>query len=316
FMPSSMSYTDSIKYRMETTGVVQYLNSLFSVVFSVLIITLISIVGDVKKKNELSRLSYLFIGLTVLSIVAGYRIWIIALFAALILVFQSRIKRRHILIFVVVAFTMTFVISGGVRAARGGKNISENLRNIYTYFLDAGNKPFTELMWGFSDFTLPFSTFITIVENIPQNTSFQYDLYLRDFSLLIPTVVYPDRPLPVGVWYVKNFEPELYEKGGGLTFYVIGYGYLLAGPFGVFLHLFLWGGVLELFNKTFKMIGGAAAIFLYSYFFVSLFSFARGGEFFSFFKNSIIMYFALPLFLLVLLVVIIDSLKLKEQIDK
>ena len=311
-MPMSMSYKESVVYRMETPGVIQYFSSLIPLVFSVLIVAMISIIGDAKKYKKLSWLSYLLITLVILSIIAGHRIWIIALFACLMLVFQPYLKRRHMLIIVILAFFMVFVISGGVRAARGGESIEENLKNFYEYFVNIKNMNLTDLMWGFSDFTVPFSTFITLVKNIPQNINFDYSAPIKDFSLLIPTIIYPERPLPLTKWYVKTFEPEIFERGGGLTFYVIGAGYLFAGPIGVLLLLFLFGALFEWLNKFFKMVGGVAGLFLYSYFFISLFLFVRSGEFFAFIKNALIMYFLIPLFLLFLFVLFLDSLKLRR----
>ena len=311
FMPMSISYKESVVYRMETPGIIQYFNSLIPLVFSVLIVAMISIIGDVKKHGKLSWLSYLLITLVILSIVAGHRIWIIALFACLMLVFQPYLERRHILIIVILVFFMAFIISGGVRAARGGGSFTENLKNFYGYFLNIKNMSFTNLMWGFSDFTVPFSTFITVVKNIPENIDFDYSLPVKDFSLLIPTIIYPERPLPITKWYVKTFEPEIFERGGGLTFYVIGFGYLFAGPLGVFFYLFLFGALFEWLSKFFRMIGSNAGLFLYSYFFISLFSFVRSGEFFAFIKNALIMYFLIPLFLLFLFILFLDLLKPK-----
>ena len=313
-MPISMSYQESVVYRMETPGVIQYFSSLIPTVFSVLIIAMISIIGDVKKYGKLSWFSYLLIGLVIASIIAGHRLWIIALFACLLLAFQSRLKRRHILIILVLAFLMVFIISGGVRAARRGESFAENFKNFYEYFLNVKNMSFTDLMWGFSDFTVPFSTFITLVKNVPENIPFNYSAPINDFSLFIPTIIYPDRPLPMTKWYVKTFEPEIFARGGGLTFYAIGFGYLFAGHLGVFIILFLFGALFEWLHKFFKMVGGAAGLFLYSYFFVGLFSFVRSGEFFAFIKNCIIMYFLIPLFLLSLFVLILKSLTLKNML--
>jgi oligosaccharide repeat unit polymerase len=310
FMPMSMSYQESVWYRMEIPGVIQYFNSLIFTVFSVLTVAMISIIGDVKKYKKLSLLSYLLILLVILSIIGGHRIWIIALFACLILAFQSRLKRRHILVIIIFVVFMAFVISGGVRFARVGRSFTETLINFYQYFLIIRNMSFIDLMWGFSDFTIPFSTFVTLVKNIPQNINFDYLLPIKDMSLLIPTIIYPERPLPVAKWYVATFEPGIFARGGGVTFYAIGYGYLFAGPIGVLIYLFLFGALFEWFNKFFRMIGETAGLFLYSYFFSSLFVFVRGGEFFGFIKY-LLMDFFLPIFLLFLFVIILNSLKLK-----
>ena len=221
------------------------------------------------------------------------------------------------IVIIILLFVMTFILSGGVRAARGGGSFTVNFKNFYEYFLNVKNINFTNLMWGWSDFTVPFSTYITLVKNIPQNINFDYSAPIKDFSLLIPTVIYHGRPLPVAQWYVKTFEPEIFTRGGGLTFYAIGFGYLFAGLIGVFIYLFLFGALFEWLNKLFRMVGDTAGVFLYSYFFINLFSFVRSGEFFAFIKTALIMYFLIPLFLLFLFVLILDSLNLKKnQISK
>jgi len=312
FRPMSVSYLESVRYRMETPGVIQYFNSLIPAVFSVLTVAMISIIGDVKRCRKLSWLSYLLIILVVLSIIGGYRIWIIALFACLMLAFQPYLKRRHILLIIILSFFMFFIISGGVRYARVGRSFTENLRNFSEYFSNVKNMSFTDLMWGWSDFTIAFSTFITLVKNIPQNIHFDYSLPIKDFSLLIPKIIYPGRPLPCAQWYVKTLDPETFQGGGGFTFYIIGFGYLFAGQLGVLIYLFLFGALFEWLNKFFRMIGGSTGLFLYSYFFIALFSFVRGEGIMVFIKNSIIMYWFVPIFLLFLFILILDSMNFKR----
>lgn len=310
FMPRGMSYRESITYRMETTGVIQYFNLLIPTIFSALIVAMISIVGDLKKYKKLSWLSYVLVILVFLSIIGGHRIWIIALFACLMLSFQPYLKRRYMLLIIIVAFIATFLISGGVRYARSGKSFSENTKEFYEYSLNVKNMTFTDLMWGWSSFNSPFSTFITLIRNIPQNINFDYSAYVKDFTLLIPTVIYPERPLPYNQWYVKTFDPELFRRGEGKTFYVLGFGYLFAGSIGVFIHLFLFGALFEWLNKFFKKIGGAAGLFLYSYFFIQLLKFVVGYGFISFIKNSLILDFFVPISLLFLFTIILNSLRI------
>ena len=92
-----------------------------------------------------------------------------------------------------------------------------------------------------------------------------------------------------------------------MGFYVIGFGYLFAGPIGVLIHLFLFGLLFEALNKLFRK-AGVAGLFLYSYFFASLFSFARADGFFVFIKNSLILYFLVPLALLSVFIVLLYSI--------
>jgi ABC-type multidrug transport system fused ATPase/permease subunit len=313
FTPRGMSYTESVNYRMKITGVIIYLNSLSSTIFSALLIGMICIVGDLKKYRKLSFLSYILIVLIILSIIGGHRIWIVGLFACLLLSFKPYLKRRQLLTIVVLAFFLTFLLSGAVRFARTGKTFTENIKNFYEYSLTIKNKTFKNVMWKWSAFSTPFSTFIALIKNIPQKVDFEYDAYIKDLSLLVPTVIYPKRPLPYNKWYVKTFKPKLFERGAGETFYILGFGYLFFGVIGVFVTFFLFGILFEWLNKTFEMIGGAAGLFLYSYFFVELLRFIVGYGFIAFIKTSIILNFLIPISLLFLFVIILDSLSLKRK---
>jgi len=301
-----MSYVESVAYRMETPGVVQYVNSLMGAVFAVLMVAMISIIGDVKRYRKLSWFSYLLIGLVILNIIGGHRSIIISLFICLLLAFQPYLKRRHIMLILILSFVMVFTISGGIRYARTGTTFNQKAENLYVYFSQV--KSVKSLFWGLSDFIEPFSTFITLIENIPENIPFDYNAYIKDFSLLIPTIIYPDRPLPYNKWYVKTFVPEMFARGGGFTFYVIGFGYLFAGVIGVMITLFLFGALFELLNNFFRMIGDAAGLFLYASFFINLQAFVVGCGFIVFIKGLLMNFFA-PLFLLFLFILFLDLLK-------
>lgn len=312
FLPRGMSYRESVTYRAETTGVIRYFNALLPTIFSSLMIAMVSITGDLSRRKRLSWLSYLLITLVALSIIGGHRIWIIAIFACLMLCFQPYLKRRHMICIVVTAFFATFIISGIVRYARRGETFSATAKNFQEYFVNIKDMSFKELMWKWNTFTLPFSTYLTIIENIPENVNFDYFAYIKDASFLIPTVLYPNRPLPHNIWYVKTFEPEFYHRGAGKTFYVLGFGYLFAGVPGVFVHLFLFGTLFEWLRRFFETLGTAASLFLYSYFFVQLLKFTVGYGFIVFVKNSIVLDYFVPIFLLFLLSGILDLLSPKK----
>lgn len=312
FMSGGMSYRESVVYRMETTGVIIYFNSLVSTVFSPLIVGMISIVGDLNKYRRLSWLSYLLIVLIILSIIGGHRIWIIALFACLMLAISPRLSRKSLILLVVLSFFLTFLISGAVRYSRSGKSFTEIAMKFHEYSLNVKTKSLSDLMWGWSSFNVPFLTFIPLIKNIPRNINFDYYAYVNDLSLIIPKIIYPERPLPYNKWYVKTFEPEIFERGGGKTFYILGFGYLFAGLIGVFIHLFLFGILFECLNKVFRMIGSAAGLFLYSYFFIGLLKFVVGYGLFVFIKANLVLNFFIPISLLFLFVLILDTLTPKK----
>jgi hypothetical protein len=312
FMPRGMSYRESVAYRAATPGIVLYFDSLILAALSTLMISMVSIVGDVKKHKKLTLLSYFLVTLVGLSIIGGHRIWIIALFACLMIPFQPYLKRRHLLCIVVAIVLTTFLLSEMVSYARSGETLSENMQNFYGYFTYARNRPPLDSMRKWRVFTTPFSTFITIIKNLPQNIDFDYSAYFKDASLLIPTVMYPDRPLPPNKWYVKTFEPELFQRGAGKTFYVLGFGYLFAGLAGVFIHLCLFGFFFEWLNRFFKTIGAAAGLFLYCYFFMQMLRFVVGSGFVVFIKCSLILGFFIPIFLLFLCAGVLELLSPKN----
>ena len=314
FNPFGMSYAESIIYRKETPGIFQYLHLLIPTVFSAILLSMISIIGDIKKYRRLLWLSYALIVLVILSIIGGHRMWIISVLFCLLLVTYSILrKRRLVLVLIVLFFILAFVASGAVRAARVGTSFTQDLKNFYKYFVDIRGKSFADLMWGFSDFTAPFATFITLVKSIPSNLPYDFYAPIKDFSLLIPTIIYPNRPLPYSQWYVKTFYPKIFAAGGGLTFYIMGFGYLFAGPIGVFIYLFLFGALFEWINRFFRMVGGAAGIFLYSYFFAQLFTFVRDCGFTSFVKNGILLNFLIPISLLYLFALFLNVFKFKRE---
>ncbi|MFC1964481.1 O-antigen polymerase [Chloroflexota bacterium] len=307
FQKGFMSYAESVVYRMETSGVMEYSHALPTLVFSVLSVAIISIVGDISEKKRLSLLSYLLIVLVIFSTLSSTRIWIITIGICLAMsIFfypKKKIKLIHILLIVFVAVIVYGVVVA-IPHARSGSTAIENIRNIPKYFL----KPEFLNIMNVGEFG-SFKTFVTIVKNVPQNMSFHYDAYINDFLLLIPTIIYPDRPLPPARWYVQTFYPELFYRGGGRGFSVIGFGYLFAGPIGVLIHLFLFGLLFEALNKLFRKTN-ITGLFLYSYFFVSLFSFVRGDGFITFIKNSLILYLLIPLALLFIFVALLHSINM------
>jgi len=315
-MPLGMKYLESIAFRKETSGTTLYLKSSIPMIFSPLTIMMISIIGDLRKKQKITFLSYLLIATVILSIIAGYRVWILALFGCLLIAFQPFLRKIRYLIPIIAipAFAAVLIMSGAVRYARSGTTISENLKNAYEYFMKFNSFGYRFLDFYHGNLSVPFNTFIDVVKNVPNPIEFDYSAPINDFSVLIPKILYPDRPLTYSEWYVKIFEPKTFKIGGGRTFYIIGFGYLFAGPIGVLIYLFLFGTLFELMNKLFRLVNDAAGQFLYSYFFVHIISFVSGCGFFGFIKTAIVLYWFIPIFLLFLFIFIINFLNFTRLI--
>jgi len=313
FTPQYGFYKGSVTYRMEVPGIIQYLNSLSFSVFSPMIVSSINMIGDSIKYKKLSLLSYISIIFVILWTIVGYRLMIVSLFVCLILISERLQKTRNTSILVLISALVVFILSGAIRYARSGSSFLEIWQLFFKYITNLGNMDFLDIMWGFSDFTIPFSTFLTVIKNVPKNIPFDYLLPIKDLSLLIPEIMFPGRPLSVAEWYVATFEPEIYRRGGGLTFYAIGYGYLFAGHIGVFLYLFVFGILFELLRKFLRTLDKPVGLFLYINFFPTFFTFVRDGEFFSFIKNAIFMDWLIPICLLFLFICILNELIPKKR---
>jgi hypothetical protein len=60
----------------------------------------------------------------------------------------------------------------------------------------------------------------------------QFPTYADAVFTLIPQVLYPDRPEPIGIWFVHSFYPAEWEIGGGYGFNLVIEALLNLGWFG------------------------------------------------------------------------------------
>ncbi len=98
-------------------------------------------------------------------------------------------------------------------------------------------------------YTLTIGEFIVPFETLPQviRTIGVSDMpwlgwsYLRAPVYLIPSFIFPDRPLPIGNWYMENFYGNGYGLNEGRAFFFLAEGYLNFGPFGILLVAMVWG---------------------------------------------------------------------------
>ena len=96
-------------------------------------------------------------------------------------------------------------------------------------------------------------------------------------------------------------------KEAGINILCHRFGYLFAGIIGSFIYLFLYGVLFEIFRKFFIIVGGPAAIFLYSCYFTSLFAFGRGTGIIVYVK-SIIMNIVVPISLLFIFILALNTI--------
>jgi hypothetical protein len=67
-----------------------------------------------------------------------------------------------------------------------------------------------------------FGAFGRIAEDLLSDLPIsKFPTYADAFLTLIPQVLYPERPEPIGVWFVRLYHPEVWEIGGGLGFNLV-----------------------------------------------------------------------------------------------
>lgn len=95
-----------------------------------------------------------------------------------------------------------------------------------------------QLEWfnfAFGEFGCQFKVMLNLLKD-----SALYELrwgstYLDAFLILIPSFLFPDRPLPISEEYAMYYKPEYYDAGGGAAFSLIGEAYLNFGIVGPIL---------------------------------------------------------------------------------
>lgn len=91
-------------------------------------------------------------------------------------------------------------------------------------------------------FVVPFETLPQMIRSVGVTKSPWLGLsFLRAPLYLIPSFVFPDRPQPLGVWYMQNFYGGGYGLNEGRAFFFLAEGYLNFGPAGVVLVAGVWG---------------------------------------------------------------------------
>jgi len=86
---------------------------------------------------------------------------------------------------------------------------------------------------AFSPANIEFGAFGRVADNILSSMPIaQFPTYADAVRNLIPQVLYPGRPEPIGVWFVHTYYPEYWEIGGGYGFNLVIEALLNLGWFG------------------------------------------------------------------------------------
>ena len=90
--------------------------------------------------------------------------------------------------------------------------------------------------------------------------------YLETFAQIVPTFIFPSRPISPSVNFVKEFYPDIYNSGGGLAFNAILESMMNFNIFGPIAFAFLIVFFSKFYNKShFGVLLGAIYIFCFSF---------------------------------------------------
>lgn len=91
-------------------------------------------------------------------------------------------------------------------------------------------------------FVVPFETLPQMIRSVGVTEWPWLGLsYLRSVLYLIPSLIFPDRPDSLGVWYMKNYYGGGYGLNEGRAFFFLAEGYLNFGLAGIVLVSGAWG---------------------------------------------------------------------------
>lgn len=92
------------------------------------------------------------------------------------------------------------------------------------------------------EFVVPFETLPTVMGAGDDQVRPQWGGTLGNtLSLVVPSALWPERPLPLGNWYMREFYGGAYGSNEGRQFFFATEGWLNFGPAGVLLIMWLWG---------------------------------------------------------------------------
>jgi len=84
---------------------------------------------------------------------------------------------------------------------------------------------------------------LILIEGIKNGTTafLGLDGLVNNLLSYVPRLIYPGRPEDIALLFVKIFQPEIFEEGGGMGFYVIQEFYWYFGLIGIYFCAAFWG---------------------------------------------------------------------------
>ncbi|HEU4880560.1 MAG TPA: O-antigen polymerase, partial [Gemmatimonadaceae bacterium] len=130
--------------------------------------------------------------------------------------------------------TLAAMVYGAV-----GRSVSvDNLRAVSAAPLIALNPANAEFGSG-------IGTIADMMQSVPNEEPYRWgSTYVTEFAVLVPRVLWPDRPLSLSEWYAARFYPEVWSEGGAFSFSPVAEAYLNFGLAGVICVFGLIGALL------------------------------------------------------------------------
>ena len=100
----------------------------------------------------------------------------------------------------------------------------------------------------------PFNSLTQILKKVPESTPYFYgSSYLETPLILLPRVLYPNRPDSISGWYERTFFSEDFvAEGGSMGVFIVAEAYVNFGDVGVIVIMFLWGFFFKKLYEVFK----------------------------------------------------------------
>lgn len=110
-------------------------------------------------------------------------------------------------------------------------------------FTDSGNlKGGLYYTMTTGEFVVPFETFPQMIASVTTEISPAYGrTFLMAPLFFVPSAIFPNRPQPLGNWYMSQFYGRGFGANEGRAFFFLAEGYLNLGPAGVMLVAIAWG---------------------------------------------------------------------------
>jgi len=212
-----------------------------------------------------------------ITIMAGSRGIFFTFIFILLLYWNYCVRKIKVVPFVML---MSVMCMGGV--IFGHARTTTNITEMFSRGLDLVKENSIFLSPTSSgEFANPSKTLLDIMSAFEDNSlNLSYGrTYFTDLAIVIPKVLYPERPNPQSLKYMEIFYPSLFAEGRSYAIFLTTEGYWAWGYPGAFLAMFAYGILIALLYRFFKSnMHNGAVILLYALCYYDFYiSFMRTG---------------------------------------